>query len=94
MDNYRPGQIKSQEQIKNEVAKSNWTLSYRIKGLTIGAHFEVVECFNHDTNSCSLVGGCKLKLIFEEALDGFFGAFSEKSLADIVPSRKPVGKTF
>jgi Rrf2 family nitric oxide-sensitive transcriptional repressor len=57
------------------------------------SNFEVVECFNLDMNSCSLVGGCKLKFIFEEALEGFFGALSEKSLADITPSRKPVGKT-
>ncbi len=48
----------------------------------------VVECFNLDTNTCSIVGGCKLKFLFEEALEAFFEALSGKTLADITPSLK------
>lgn len=36
MDNYRLPTQKSNERAKEDAAKSSWTLSYRIKGLTAG----------------------------------------------------------
>jgi len=48
-------------------------------------NLDVVECFNLDTNTCSLVGGCKLKTIFEEALAAFFDSLAGKTLADLLP---------
>ena len=65
MDNYRPGQIKSQEQIKNEVAKSNWTLSYRIKGLTIGALVMFLYTYVH-------LGVSDPKMIIAGGILGYF----------------------
>lgn len=53
----------------------------------------VVECFNLDTNTCSIVGGCKLKFIFKDALEAFFDSLSGKTLADIAPSTQPTKGT-
>ena len=37
MDNFESKYLKDQNKAKDEIAKSSWTMSYRIKGMTIGA---------------------------------------------------------
>lgn len=51
-------------------------------------NLEVVECFNSSTNTCSIVGGCKLQFFFKQALEAFFQSLSGKTLADILPTGK------
>jgi Rrf2 family nitric oxide-sensitive transcriptional repressor len=51
-------------------------------------NLDVVECFNLDTNTCSITGDCRLQFFFKEALDAFFESLSGKTLADIVPPSK------
>jgi Rrf2 family nitric oxide-sensitive transcriptional repressor len=52
------------------------------------SNLDVVECFNMDSNTCSIVGGCRLKHLFEDALDSFFSVLNGKTLAEIVPPNK------
>ena len=54
---------------------------------------DIVECFNLDTNTCSIAGGCRLKFFFQEALDAFFESLAGKTLADIVPNERPATTT-
>lgn len=37
--------INQQEKIKEKIAISNWTLSYRLNGLTIGLGLSVLYCY-------------------------------------------------
>jgi len=53
--------------------------------------FRLVECFDRDTNACTLSPGCRLKNLFGEALRGYFRALDGATLADMtagIPSIK------
>lgn len=50
---------------------------------------EVVECFNAATNTCPLIGVCKLSTLFRAGLRGFFSELDKVTLADII-SNGPV----
>lgn len=50
---------------------------------------EFVECFNATTNTCPLLGVCKLSLLFRSGLKAFFAELDKVTLADIV-SHGPV----
>ncbi|MDF7807674.1 Rrf2 family transcriptional regulator [Pontiellaceae bacterium B12219] len=52
------------------------------------SNMDVVECFDPDTNTCSIAGGCRLKFFFQEALDSFFNALDGKTLAEVLPPQK------
>ena len=45
---------------------------------------ELVECFNADTNSCPLIGACKLSLLFKAGLKAFMAELDKVTLADMV----------
>ncbi|MBT4516777.1 MAG: hypothetical protein HOC78_02675 [Candidatus Komeilibacteria bacterium] len=47
MDNFQPDYVKQQAKAEEEAAKSNWTLSYRIKGLTGGALIMFLYTYFH-----------------------------------------------
>ena len=49
--------------------------------------FALVECFS-DKNSCSITPACHLKSIFKEALEAFFKALDQYTLADLLPKQK------
>ena len=51
--------------------------------------FRLVECFDATTNACLLEPACRLKQVFGNALQAYFNALDEVTLADI--SAPPAG---
>ncbi len=47
--------------------------------------FRLVECFDPDSNQCALSPSCRLKLLFDTALQAYFRTLDEATLADISP---------
>ena len=41
------------------------------------------ECFDPETNSCMLAGGCGLQRILKEAVEKFYAALGQYSVADL-----------
>jgi len=50
---------------------------------------EIVECFNPSTNTCPLIGVCKISTVFRAGLRAFFAELDKVTLADMV-SNGPV----
>lgn len=48
--------------------------------------FRMVECFDPNTNTCTLNPTCRLKHVFHDALRAYFRELDGKTLADLVPS--------
>ncbi|RFB03893.1 RrF2 family transcriptional regulator [Parvularcula marina] len=44
---------------------------------------ELVECFNSETNSCPLIGVCRLSALFRRGLDAFLVELDKVTLADL-----------
>jgi Rrf2 family nitric oxide-sensitive transcriptional repressor len=42
------------------------------------------ECFDAATNTCPLIGRCRFRAVLESALEAFFSAMDEITLADLV----------
>ncbi len=60
--------------------------------------FRLVECFDPRTNGCTLTPSCRLKHLFDEALQAYFLPLDGATLADMtagVPTSKrhPTGGT-
>ena len=53
--------------------------------------FRLVECFDASTNLCTLTPSCRLKHLFDAALQAYFQALDGATLADLV-SRTPAPK--
>lgn len=51
-------------------------------------NLELVECFNENTNTCPLIGICKLSRLFHTALQAFLAELDKVTLADMVDDRK------
>ena len=51
------------------------------------APLELVECFNADTNTCPLIGVCKLSNLFRTALRAFLAELDKVTLDDIASDR-------
>lgn len=50
--------------------------------------FRLVECFDSSTNACTLTPQCRLKRVFDDALQAWFAALDGATLADIAkPAR-------
>jgi Rrf2 family nitric oxide-sensitive transcriptional repressor len=47
----------------------------------------IAECFGKN-NSCILTPACSLQLLFNEALEAFFGVLDTYTLEDILPGRR------
>lgn len=47
----------------------------------------VVECFNPETNTCPLIGICRLSLKFQEATAAFIAVLDGLTIADIAANR-------
>ena len=43
-----------------------------------------VECFNPGTNTCPLIGLCKVSLLFRTAISAFFTELDKVTLADMI----------
>ena len=48
---------------------------------------DVVECFNPETNSCPLIGVCKLSKAMMKATDAFMAVLDDLTVADIASNR-------
>ena len=48
---------------------------------------DVVECFNPDTNTCPLIGICKLSRAVQAATRAFMAVLDDLTLADIASNR-------
>ncbi len=51
------------------------------------ATLEVVECFNPDTNTCPLIGVCRLSLAIHAATNAFLQVLDGVTLAEIASNR-------
>lgn len=45
---------------------------------------EFVECFNSETNSCPIVGACKLTALFHRGVEAFYKELDDTTVADLV----------
>ncbi|WP_372846005.1 Rrf2 family transcriptional regulator [Pontiella sp.] len=52
------------------------------------SHLNVVECFDPDTNTCTLAGNCKLHGALQQAMNAFIDSLAQKTLADLVGPQK------
>lgn len=51
-------------------------------------NLELVECFNADTNTCPLIGVCKLSNLFRTGLRAFLAELDKVTLEDIASDRR------
>lgn len=51
-------------------------------------NLELVECFNADTNTCPLIGVCKLSNLFRTGLRAFLAELDKVTLEDIAADRR------
>lgn len=50
-------------------------------------HMDVVECFNPKTNTCPLIGVCKLSKAMMKATDAFMAVLDDLTVADIASNK-------
>lgn len=48
---------------------------------------DIVECFNPDTNTCPLIGICRLSRAFQEATSAFMAVLDDLTIADIAANK-------
>jgi len=46
--------------------------------------WRTVECFEAQSNTCVIAGGCGLRAVLKQALDAYFSVLDRYSLADVV----------
>ncbi|MEP3072457.1 Rrf2 family transcriptional regulator [Maricaulis sp.] len=51
------------------------------------APLELAECFNDDSNTCPLIGVCRLSRTWHKALDAFLDVLDGVTIADIAGNR-------
>lgn len=51
-------------------------------------NLELVECFNADTNTCPLIGVCKLSALFRTGLRAFLAELDKVTLEEIISDRR------
>ena len=49
---------------------------------------ELVECFNAETNTCPLIGVCKLSVLFKTGLRAFLAELDKVTLEDMVRDKR------
>lgn len=48
---------------------------------------DIVECFNPDTNTCPLIGICRLSTAFQQATRAFMAVLDDLTIADIAANK-------
>lgn len=48
---------------------------------------DIVECFNPETNTCPLIGVCRLSRAFQEATRAFMAVLDDLTIADIAANK-------
>lgn len=56
--------------------------------LALESNMYLVECFNRETNTCSIISVCKLKHFLVDASRAFIEALNQHTLADAVVDKK------
>ena len=56
-------------------------------------NFDIVECFNSETNSCPIGSVCRLKNALYKARDAFLACLDELTLAEIVTNKSVLSHT-
>ena len=57
--------------------------------------FNLVECFDADSNSCRIVGNCRLKSVLSDAMAAYLTVLDGVSVADLIgPSRRKPDSQF
>ncbi|GGA98164.1 Rrf2 family transcriptional regulator [Macrococcus hajekii] len=51
-------------------------------------HFNLVECFNPETNTCPIMGKCGLQSVLGQALFAYLNVLDQYTLKDIAPQLK------
>jgi len=51
--------------------------------------FRLVECFDARTNLCTLTPSCRLKHVFDDALQAYFRSLDSATLADVSAAASP-----
>jgi Rrf2 family nitric oxide-sensitive transcriptional repressor len=51
---------------------------------------EFVECFNSQTNTCPIVGACKLTPLFHRGIEAFFKELDDTTIADLVGNGRAI----
>ena len=46
------------------------------------------ECFESETNQCSITADCRLKFALSDAVDAFYASLARHTLEDVVKNRK------
>ncbi len=54
----------------------------------VESNFDIVECFNRNTNQCVITPACRLKEVFAEAKEAFIAVLDHYTLDDIVQERR------
>lgn len=74
MDNFESKYLKDQTKAKEEATKSTWTMSYRIKGLTMGAFlmFAYLHFYLDKDDPKMIVAGGVLGYFFGWLAGNFF----------------------
>jgi Rrf2 family nitric oxide-sensitive transcriptional repressor len=50
--------------------------------------FDLVECFDRETNTCAIAPVCDLKRVLEKAQEGFLDVLDGYTLADLLENRR------
>lgn len=56
-------------------------------------HFDIVECFNSEKNTCPIIGSCGLKPWLKKATFAFLKSLDEVALADVIRNKKRISNT-
>ncbi|MFZ6746746.1 RrF2 family transcriptional regulator [Undibacterium sp. JH2W] len=54
--------------------------------------FDMAECFDRDSNTCSYSGACILKGVLSRATDSYLSVLDAVTLADLVAQKNSIGK--
>jgi Rrf2 family transcriptional regulator, nitric oxide-sensitive transcriptional repressor len=55
-------------------------------------HSALVECFHPQTNTCRLIGNCRLQGVLKEAMGAFQSVLDSYTLADLVSKPRPLSR--
>jgi Rrf2 family transcriptional regulator, nitric oxide-sensitive transcriptional repressor len=57
-------------------------------------NLELVECFNKNNNACILTAACRLKHVFNEALEAYLKVLSSYTLEDLLMNKEELQAIF
>lgn len=55
--------------------------------------FNLVECFDAGSNSCRIVGNCRLKSVLSDAMSAYLAVLDDATVADLILPVRPRSKT-